>query len=130
MTFTEDNEIVCETRLNVIHTYIHTYVYTKIGFKVGLLLTEAKKPKSHYNFSFIFIFLPLDCNLKHTYIWIFISCDIILYWDIYWLLYYHLNSLFKQKLRLHQKRESMLCSLCDRKYLKMCEWVSSTGWFF
>lgn len=26
MTFTEDNEIVCETRLNVIHTYIHTYV--------------------------------------------------------------------------------------------------------
>ena len=57
MTFTEDNEIVCETRLNVIHTYIHTYLYTKIGFKVGLLLTEAKKPKSHYNFSFIFIFL-------------------------------------------------------------------------
>ena len=62
MIFAENNEIVCERKVNVIYIYIDIY-------KEWIQSRTLKKDKiTIYHFStFIFTFLPLDCNLKHTY---------------------------------------------------------------
>ena len=51
MTFAEDNEIVCETRLNVLYTYI----YICKDWIQSRTLTDRDEKKSHYNSLLLFL---------------------------------------------------------------------------
>lgn len=129
MIFAENNEIVCARKVNVLYIYIDIYK----EWIQSRTLTEREE-KSQFIISPLLFspFYLLTVILNTLLCWVFNSCGVILYWDIFISGYFIVILILYLNRNWDPTKKGNQCYVVydDRNYFKMYEWVSSTSWFF